>query len=237
MPARLITAPDAAKLPRLLLLALCVLYVLPGLLGRDPWTIDDAAGEAFDKVARVLGLPFPGGPFIDKAAREGDAAYVSFPRGLTSGRDMARHRFDYSFSGLKTAVARWVEARERDGQPVQAIDPALRPEVKVIDLSGDPEGEAKARAAMRHDMDTPRGLKGEALAAERIYRLGPERHLWYQRVHHLAVDAFGTELITDALPYQLGAETLLEFRGGGVRCVISLPLPPAGGGLGREEEG
>ena len=85
---------------------------------------------------------------------------------------------------------------ERDGQPVQAIDPALRPEVKVIDLSGDPEGEAKARAAMRHDMDTPRGLKGEALAAERIYRLGPERHLWYQRVHHLAVDAFGTELIT-----------------------------------------
>ncbi|UPG73652.1 amino acid adenylation domain-containing protein [Roseomonas gilardii subsp. gilardii] len=85
---------------------------------------------------------------------------------------------------------------ERDGQPAQAVDPALRPEVEVIDLSGDPEGEAKARAAMRRDMDTPRGLKGEPLAAERIYRLGPERHLWYQRVHHLAVDAFGTELIT-----------------------------------------
>lgn len=97
-------------------------------------TIDDAAGEAFDKVARVLGLPFPGGPFIDKAAREGDAAYVSFPRGLTSGRDMARHRFDYSFSGLKTAVARWVEARERDGQPVPVADVAASFQEAVTDV-------------------------------------------------------------------------------------------------------
>lgn len=97
-------------------------------------TIDDAAGEAFDKVARVLGLPFPGGPFIDKAAREGDAAYVTFPRGLTSGRDMARHRFDYSFSGLKTAVARWVEARERDGQPVPVADVAASFQEAVTDV-------------------------------------------------------------------------------------------------------
>ena len=59
------------------------------------------------------GLPFPGGPHIDRAAREGDSVYVDFPRGLTSRRDLERHRFDFSFSGLKTAVARWVEARER----------------------------------------------------------------------------------------------------------------------------
>ena len=97
-------------------------------------TIDDAAGEAFDKVARVLGLPFPGGPHIDKAAREGDAAYVTFPRGLTSGRDMERHRFDYSFSGLKTAVARWVEARERDGQPVPVADVAASFQEAVTDV-------------------------------------------------------------------------------------------------------
>ncbi|WP_068434235.1 tRNA (adenosine(37)-N6)-threonylcarbamoyltransferase complex transferase subunit TsaD [Piscicoccus intestinalis] len=97
-------------------------------------TIDDAAGEAFDKVARVLGLPFPGGPYIDKAARAGDAAYVSFPRGLTSGRDMERHRFDYSFSGLKTAVARWVEARERDGQPVPVADVAASFQEAVTDV-------------------------------------------------------------------------------------------------------
>src|SRR5215210_3760417 len=80
-------------------------------------TIDDAAGEAFDKVARLLGLPFPGGPHIDRVARDGDPAYVGFPRGLTGQRDQREHRSDFSFSGLKTAVARWVEARERDGDP------------------------------------------------------------------------------------------------------------------------
>src|SRR3954466_15850111 len=75
-------------------------------LGR---TIDDAAGEAFDKVARVLGLPFPGGPPIDKAARDGDRTAIAFPRGLTGPRDAP---YDFSFSGLKTAVARWIEARQ-----------------------------------------------------------------------------------------------------------------------------
>jgi N6-L-threonylcarbamoyladenine synthase len=97
-------------------------------------TIDDAAGEAFDKVARVLGLPFPGGPHVDRAAREGDAAYIDFPRGLTSRRDMERHRFDFSFSGLKTAVARWVEARERDGQPVPVADVAASFQEAVTDV-------------------------------------------------------------------------------------------------------
>jgi tRNA N6-adenosine threonylcarbamoyltransferase len=97
-------------------------------------TIDDAAGEAFDKVARVLGLPFPGGPHIDRAAREGDPAYVDFPRGLTGGRDMREHRFDFSFSGLKTAVARWVEARERDGEPVPVADVAAAFQEAVVDV-------------------------------------------------------------------------------------------------------
>lgn len=97
-------------------------------------TIDDAAGEAFDKVARVLGLPFPGGPHIDMAARDGDPAYVTFPRGLTSGRDLERHRFDYSFSGLKTAVARWVEAREREGRPVPVADVAASFQEAVTDV-------------------------------------------------------------------------------------------------------
>ena len=97
-------------------------------------TIDDAAGEAFDKVARVLGLPFPGGPHIDRAAREGDPAYVSFPRGLTGGRDLREHRYDFSFSGLKTAVARWVEARERDGQTVPVADVAAAFQEAVVDV-------------------------------------------------------------------------------------------------------
>ena len=72
-------------------------------------TIDDAAGEAYDKVARLLGLAYPGGPVIDRVAADGDPRAIAFPRGLTAGKDQARHRFDYSFSGLKTAVARWVE--------------------------------------------------------------------------------------------------------------------------------
>jgi len=97
-------------------------------------SIDDAAGEAFDKVARVLGLPFPGGPHIDRAAREGDSVAIDFPRGLTSGRDMERHRFDFSFSGLKTAVARWVEARERSGEPVPVADVAASFQEAVVDV-------------------------------------------------------------------------------------------------------
>jgi tRNA N6-adenosine threonylcarbamoyltransferase len=97
-------------------------------------TIDDAAGEAFDKVARLLDLPFPGGPYIDRAAREGDRAFVEFPRGLTSGRDLQRHRFDFSFSGLKTAVARWVEARERAGEPVPVPDVAASFQEAVCDV-------------------------------------------------------------------------------------------------------
>jgi len=97
-------------------------------------TIDDAAGEAFDKVARVLGLPFPGGPHIDRIAAGGDAAAIAFPRGLTSGRDMERHRYDFSFSGLKTSVARWVEAREAAGQPVPVADVAASFQEAVVDV-------------------------------------------------------------------------------------------------------
>ena len=104
--------------------------------GVDPLgaTIDDAAGEAFDKVARLLGLPFPGGPHIDREARSGSSVAIDFPRGLTSGRDLERHRFDFSFSGLKTAVARWVEAREASGEPVPVADVAASFQEAVCDV-------------------------------------------------------------------------------------------------------
>ncbi len=97
-------------------------------------TVDDAAGEAFDKVARVLGLPFPGGPHVDRAAAGGDRAYVTFPRGLSQPKDMADHRFDFSFSGLKTAVARWVEARQAEGEPVPVADVAAAFQEAVVDV-------------------------------------------------------------------------------------------------------
>jgi len=71
-------------------------------------TLDDAAGEAFDKIARVLGLGFPGGPIIDSEAKGGDREAINFPRGLSLPKDMAEHAFDFSFSGLKTAVSRYL---------------------------------------------------------------------------------------------------------------------------------
>ena len=96
-------------------------------------TVDDAAGEAYDKVARLLGLPYPGGPVIDRAAT-GDPAFIAFPRGLTAQKDQARHRFDFSFSGLKTAVSRWVEERELDGRSVPIPDVAASFQEAVCDV-------------------------------------------------------------------------------------------------------
>jgi N6-L-threonylcarbamoyladenine synthase len=73
-------------------------------------TMDDAAGEAFDKIARVMKLGFPGGPAIDALAKGGNATAINFPRGLTTTNDWETRPFDFSFSGLKTAVARYLES-------------------------------------------------------------------------------------------------------------------------------
>lgn len=97
-------------------------------------TIDDAAGEAYDKVARLLGLAYPGGPVIDAAAADGDPKAIRFPRGLTARHDLVKHRFDFSFSGLKTSVARWVELRERDGEEINIADVAASFQEAVCDV-------------------------------------------------------------------------------------------------------
>jgi N6-L-threonylcarbamoyladenine synthase len=73
-------------------------------------TMDDAAGEAFDKIARVMKLGFPGGPAIDAMAKSGNATAINFPRGLTTTNDWETRPFEFSFSGLKTAVARYLES-------------------------------------------------------------------------------------------------------------------------------
>ena len=72
-------------------------------------TMDDAAGEAFDKIARILELSFPGGPAIDREAKSGSAVAIEFPRGLTHSSDQSEHHYDFSFSGLKTAVSRYLQ--------------------------------------------------------------------------------------------------------------------------------
>ena len=143
---------------------------VPGLAGPvTPLgaTIDDAAGEAFDKVARLLGLPFPGGPHIDRVARAGDPGAVAFPRGLTGPRDAA---FDFSFSGLKTAVARHVEALQRAGTPVPVPDVAASFQEAVVDVLT-----AKAvRAARERGMDTLL-LGGGVAANSRLRALAQQR--------------------------------------------------------------
>jgi N6-L-threonylcarbamoyladenine synthase len=107
-------------------------------------TVDDAAGEAYDKVARLLGMPFPGGPPVDRAARDGKPT-IMFPRGKANDGT-----FDFSFSGLKTAVARWVEAKQRAGEAVPVADVAASFQEAVADVLT-----AKAVAACRaHGADT-----------------------------------------------------------------------------------
>jgi len=113
------------------LLILMEAYGRYRLLGQ---TIDDAAGEAFDKVARFLGLGYPGGPAIDSAAMEGDAKAIAFPRGL---KDQG---YDFSFSGLKTSVITYVGKHPE----VETVDVAASFQEAVVDVLV-----AKARRAAR----------------------------------------------------------------------------------------
>lgn len=101
------------KFPYLLLLISgghCQILIARGLGDYEKIgeTIDDALGEAFDKVAQMLGLPYPGGPAVEKLAREGDENRFKFSRPLLDSKD-ENHRFAFSFSGLKTAVRREIE--------------------------------------------------------------------------------------------------------------------------------
>jgi N6-L-threonylcarbamoyladenine synthase len=133
-------------------------------------TIDDAAGEAFDKVARLLGLPYPGGPHIDRVAADGDPKAIRFPRGLSQTKDMAKHRYDFSFSGLKTAVARWVEAKRDAGEDVPMGDVAASFREAVADILL-----TKALAACAA-YGVPRLLLGGGVVANaRIRELAAER--------------------------------------------------------------
>ncbi|MQA15608.1 MAG: tRNA (adenosine(37)-N6)-threonylcarbamoyltransferase complex transferase subunit TsaD [Pseudonocardiaceae bacterium] len=177
-------------------------------------TIDDAAGEAFDKVARLLGLGFPGGPYIDNAARAGDAGSVWFPRGLTGPRDA---RYDFSFAGLKTAVARHVEALEREGTPVPIADVAAAFQEAVADVLT-----AKAlRAAADRGIETL--LIGGGVAANSRLRALAERRCAAAGVR-LRVPR--PRLCTDngAMVAALGAHLL---HAGAVPSDLGIPAEPA----------
>ncbi|MEY4451441.1 MAG: tRNA ((37)-N6)-threonylcarbamoyltransferase complex transferase subunit TsaD [Actinomycetota bacterium] len=133
-------------------------------------TIDDAAGEAFDKVARLLGLSYPGGPSIDNAASGGDPKAIRFPRGLTLPKDMEKHRYDFSFSGLKTAVARWVEVAESKGEAFSVADVAASFREAVADVLT-----SKAVAACNEHGIKRLLLGGGVVANARLRELAAER--------------------------------------------------------------
>ncbi|MDN6326384.1 MAG: tRNA (adenosine(37)-N6)-threonylcarbamoyltransferase complex transferase subunit TsaD, partial [Corynebacterium sp.] len=94
-------------------------------------TLDDAAGEAYDKVARLLGLGYPGGPVIDRLAAQGDPTAIAFPRGMSRPGDAA---YDFSFSGLKTSVARFVEKADKEGRSVPVEDVCASFQEAVVDV-------------------------------------------------------------------------------------------------------
>ena len=92
-------------------------------------TADDAAGEAFDKVARAIGLGYPGGPKVDKAAKEGDPLAIEFPHGKVRGSE-----YDFSFSGLKSAVLNFLNEKRMKGEEIIVNDVAASFQKSVVDV-------------------------------------------------------------------------------------------------------
>jgi N6-L-threonylcarbamoyladenine synthase len=178
-------------------------------------TIDDAAGEAFDKVARVLGLKYPGGPEIDRAAADGNPNAIRFPRGLSLPKDMEKHRYDFSFSGLKTAVARWVEVAQDKGEDYSVPDIAASFREAVVDVLV-----TKAVNACL-DNGVPRLLLGGGVVANRRLReLAAERCA--KHGIELRIPAFSLCTDNGAMIAALGAQLVMAGR------------PPSGLGFGAD---
>lgn len=110
------------------------------LLGQ---TRDDAAGEAFDKIARVMGYPYPGGPQIDKLAKDGNPDAIAFPKALHE-----KHNFEFSFSGLKSAVLNYLHTQEQRKQPYNVHDVAASFQKTVVETLVEKTMDAAAYCGM-----------------------------------------------------------------------------------------
>ena len=131
-------------------------------------TVDDAAGEAFDKIARFIGLGFPGGPALDKLARDGDPASIRFPRAMADSGD-----YDFSLSGLKTAVLRYVKGERQAGREVALADLAASFQEAIVDV----QVAKTMRAATETDSKTVLlggGVVANSRLRERMERAGEE---------------------------------------------------------------
>lgn len=111
------------------------------LLGQ---TRDDAAGEAFDKIARVMGYPYPGGPQIDKLAKDGNPDAIAFPKALHE-----KHNFEFSFSGLKSAVLNYLHTQEQRKQPYDVHDVAASFQKTVVETLVEKTMDAAAYCSMK----------------------------------------------------------------------------------------
>jgi N6-L-threonylcarbamoyladenine synthase len=128
-------------------------------------TVDDAAGEAFDKVARFMGLGFPGGPALDRLARGGDPRAIRFPRAMAESGN-----YDFSLSGLKTAVVRHVKAERAHGREPDPADLAASFQEAVVEVQVD-----KTVAAARDRGVRTIVMGGGVVANSRLRRLMGER--------------------------------------------------------------
>ena len=170
LTARL-TEGDAAAFPYLLLLVSgghCQLLAVEGVgrYIRLGGTIDDAVGEAFDKTAKMLGLPYPGGPALERAARDGDAKAVELPRPMRG-----RPGCDFSFSGLKTAVRHRIEemlGSQEDLSEAQVADLAASFQRAVGDVLADRCAHAMDRFAETYGRPGPLVVAGGVAANQTL---------------------------------------------------------------------
>jgi N6-L-threonylcarbamoyladenine synthase len=129
-------------------------------------TLDDAAGEAFDKVARLLGLGFPGGPALDRMARDGDPHAIAFPRSMERSGD-----FDFSMSGLKTAVLRYVKQEQSAGHDINLPDVAASFQEAIVDVQVQKTLEAAEKTGV-HTVLLGGGVVANTRLRERIQTQG-----------------------------------------------------------------
>ncbi len=152
------------------------------LLGQ---TKDDAAGEAYDKIARAIGLPYPGGPQIEKLAKEGNAAAIDLPRAW-----MGDDSFDFSFSGLKSAVLNYLNQAKMKGEPIVAADVAASFQQAVLDVLV----QKAVHAAEVNGVDTillAGGVAANGTLREQLQQAAAEKgiHVYYPPVSYCTDNA------------------------------------------------
>ena len=136
-------------------------------------TRDDAAGEAFDKVARVMGLPYPGGPEIDRLAREGDPAAIDFPRALAQ-----EGNYEFSFSGLKSAVLNYINSEKMKGHALKKADIAASFQSAVVEVLVHKAFEA-IREAGRDTLVLAGGVAANAALEKRLRMVAEAERIRY----------------------------------------------------------